>query len=52
MRFPVTTIIILMITLTGCTYSIKLIHTEGTATDVVDETSTPSAELNIPIKPL
>ena len=26
--------------LVGCTYSITMVHTEGTATDVVDETAT------------
>lgn len=26
--------------LTACTYSITMVHTEGTATDVVDETAT------------
>lgn len=26
--------------LTACTYSITMVHTEGTAEDVVDETST------------
>ncbi len=25
---------------TGCTYSITMVHTEGTAADVVDETAT------------
>jgi len=34
--------------LSGCTYSITMIHTEGQATDVVDETSSPSADLSIP----
>ena len=29
-----------MVCLTGCTYSITMVHTEGTATDVVDETAT------------
>jgi len=27
-----------LIFLTACTYSITMVHTEGTATDVVDET--------------
>lgn len=26
--------------LTGCTYSITMVHTQGEATDVVDETAT------------
>ena len=29
-----------MVCLTGCTYSITMVPTEGTATDVVDETAT------------
>ena len=34
----------------SCTYSITLVHTEGTASDVVDETAsnTPSASLTVP----
>jgi uncharacterized protein YceK len=38
--------------LSGCTYSITMVHTEGTATDVVDETSSPTSSVtpnvNIP----
>jgi len=37
---------------TGCTYSINMVHTEGQASDVVDETQTPSTtvspNVNIP----
>lgn len=34
--------------LASCTYSITMVHTEGTATDVVDETSsaTPSTSIS------
>lgn len=34
----------------SCTYSITMVHTEGEANDVVDETSTntPSTSLNLP----
>lgn len=37
--------------LCGCTYTITLIHTQGTASDVVDETSsaTPTTSVDIPI---
>lgn len=37
-----------------CTYSITQVHTEGQASDVVDETATntPSTSLTLPIKPL
>jgi len=41
-----------MLALSGCTYSITMVHTEGTATDVVDETSSPTSSVtpnvNIP----
>lgn len=40
---------------TSCTYSITMIHTEGTATDVVDEEQDASADvkpkLSIPVIP-
>ncbi len=29
-----------MLILSACTYSITMVHTEGTASDVVDETAT------------
>lgn len=37
--------------MSSCTYSITLVHTEGEATDVVDETATntPSTSATIPI---
>ena len=36
---------------TSCTYAVTLVHTEGTATDVVDETATntPDTSLSVPI---
>jgi len=36
--------------LTSCTYSITMVHTEGMATDIVDETqtNTPSTNVTIP----
>ncbi len=36
--------------LTACTYSITMVHTQGQATDVVDETATntPSTSISIP----
>ncbi len=37
---PIIMTIIMTIILTGCTYSITMVHTEGQATDVVDETAT------------
>lgn len=40
-----------LLTLSSCTYSITMVHTEGTATDVVDEvaTNSPSTSLKIPV---
>lgn len=37
--------------LTACTYSITMVHTEGTASDVVDETATntPSTSVSVPV---
>jgi hypothetical protein len=31
--------------LTACTYSITMVHTEGSATDIVDENQTPTADV-------
>lgn len=47
----VTTIILVLFSLTGCTYSITMVHTEGQATDVVDSTATntPSTSVSIPV---
>lgn len=37
--------------LSGCTYSITMVHTQGEATDVVDETATntPTTSLTVPV---
>ena len=32
--------------LTGCTYSINMIHTKGTASDVVDENQTATPDIS------
>lgn len=32
--------------LTSCTYSINLVHSEGTATDVIDENQTASPDVS------
>ena len=32
--------------LSGCTYSITMVHTEGTATDVVDTEQTPRTDIS------
>jgi len=44
-------LLILIIFLTGCTHSITIVHTQGQATDVVDETmsNTPSTSVSVPI---
>lgn len=41
---------ILSLILASCTYSINMVHTEGTASDVVDETQTPTANVSPDIK--
>lgn len=38
-------LLILVATTTGCTYSITMVDTEGTASDVVDETDTPTTSV-------
>lgn len=37
--------------LVGCSYSITMVHTEGTASDVVDETAsnTPTTSVSVPV---
>lgn len=41
--------------LTSCTYTINLVHTDGQASDVVDETCTPTADIKpviqVPLTP-
>lgn len=39
------TLISIFAFLSSCTYSITMVHTEGQASDVVDETQTPSTTL-------
>lgn len=45
--------IISTIILNSCTYSITMVHTNGQATDVVDEQQTPTADIKatIPVAP-
>lgn len=38
--------IFLLALLSSCTYSITMVHTEGSASDVVDETQTPSTNVS------
>jgi hypothetical protein len=39
-----------MVCLNSCNYSVTMAHTEGTATDVIDETAsnTPSTTVSVP----
>lgn len=47
MKFYLFSLFMLSMVLTGCTYSITMVHTEGTATDVVDETATNTPSTSI-----
>jgi len=38
--------IIALFALSSCTYTISQVHTEGQASDVIDETSTPTANVS------
>jgi hypothetical protein len=42
---------LMLLLLTSCTYSITMVHTQGEATDVVDETATntPSTSVSVPV---
>lgn len=44
-------LIVIMIALAACTYSITMIHTEGSASDVVDDTDTvsPTTSVTLPV---
>jgi len=43
--------LLFMFACVSCTYSITMVHTEGQATDVVDETNTntPSTSVSVPV---
>ncbi len=41
---------LLAIILGSCSYSINMVHTQGTASDVVDEQQSPSADISPDIK--
>ena len=45
-----TMLFLAMLALSGCTYSITMVHTEGTASDVVDETSSPTSTISPNVK--
>lgn len=42
----------ILILLTGCTYTINMVHSQGSASDMIDETATPTAttSLEVPVK--
>lgn len=44
--------LLLLLSVTCCTYSVILMHTEGEANDMVDDTDniTPTANVTIPLK--
>ena len=48
--FLIACLLMCAVYLTGCTYSITMVHTEGTASDVVDETATNSTDVSPDIK--
>ncbi len=52
----ITIIFPFMILLGSCTYSVSVMHTEGQASDMIDENQTASPDvsptLNIPVKPI
>ena len=37
---------IMFLYLSGCTYSVNLVHTEGNAEDVIDEDQSPTTDLD------
>jgi hypothetical protein len=39
-------ILLILPLLASCTYSITMVHTEGEASDVVDDTTTPTANVS------
>lgn len=41
---------LLSVILASCTYSITMIHTEGSASDIVDQEQTPTADISPDIK--
>jgi hypothetical protein len=48
--------IMMMVIMTGCTISMNMVNTKGTASDVIDETQAPTndikADVSVPVKPL
>lgn len=43
----------MLLCMTACTYNITMAHTEGTASDLIDDSDTPTANVtaNVPITP-
>lgn len=46
MKYIIFINILMSTLLTGCTYSINMVHTEGSASDVVDEDQSPSTSIS------
>lgn len=46
--------LVLSLVLCSCTYSINMVHSEGTTSDVIDESDsvTPTTDLRIPLTPV
>ena len=52
--WSVALLFMMVLALMGCTLAITMVHTDGVATDVVDETATtsPSTNVSIPVSAL
>lgn len=46
MLFKAISMMLMITLLHGCTYSVNLIHSEGSASDMVDENQTPSTTIS------
>lgn len=47
--FKIYLITIVCLFMTSCTYTISMAHTSGTASDVIDDTSSPKADVTATI---
>ncbi len=45
------TSLLIILSLLSCTYNISMVHTEGTASDVIDETNANTPTVTATIKP-
>lgn len=44
--------LLLFLILSSCTYSVNLVHTTGSAEDVIDDTETPTVTTTLPVSAL